>query len=94
MKTIQQLQQELAKHRKLLHRAVGNQIIPHIDFHHYECVRLIREINIANEKEYMDNLGKIGLIGAEAGNNLFKMLTEQLLKAEDEAILKGSNPKQ
>lgn len=42
---IRALEVELAKHRKLLHRATGNRILPHINYHHYEIVRLIGEIN-------------------------------------------------
>jgi len=48
---IRALEVELSKHRKLLHRAVGNRILPHINYHHYEIVRLIGEIN-TKEAEY------------------------------------------
>lgn len=49
MKNIQELNKELAKHRKLLNRAVGNRIIPYINYHHYEVIRIIEEIKQAQE---------------------------------------------
>lgn len=82
-----QVEKEIAKHRKLLNRAVGNQIIPHINFHHYEIVRLIEERQSLTLRlsEIMFGGGVIGL-SAEAKNSF----QEQYLKIEDEAILSGS----
>jgi len=95
MKTIQELQQELAKHRKLLHRAVGNQILPHINYHHYECVRIINEIQDSDMKR--DRFSVIGVYEKNVkslGDDFGKMFREHFLKLEDEAILKGNTPTQ
>jgi len=88
MKTIQELQQELAKHRKLLHRAVGNQILPYINFHHFECVRIISEIQ--SEEQHKKRLRAIG-VDVKDGKNLYKMLSDGFLKKQDEEILGGDS---
>lgn len=62
MKTTDELNSELSKHRKLLHRAVGNRIVPHINYHHYEIVRIIEEIEKAEkEAKYVFGLPLIGI---------------------------------
>lgn len=90
IKTIQELNNELAKHRKLLNRSVGNQIIPHINYHHYEVIRIIGEINNIESKK--DRLSVEGIFNSDIkslGDDFGKNLRKQFLQMEDEAILKG-----
>lgn len=87
MDKIREIETEISKHRKLLNRAIGNHIIPYINYHHYEIVRLIGELNDENDKikEYISKSIE-SVIGVQTGNDLMK----QYLDAEDEAILTGN----
>lgn len=90
IKTIQELHAELAKHRKLLHRAVGNQILPEINYHHYHVVKIIDEIN--DVEFHKKRLAVDGIFDKDIkalGADFSKLLAEQFRKLEDQAILKG-----
>lgn len=90
IKTIKELNNELSKHRKLLNRAVGNKILPHINYHHYEIVRLINEIN--SEQANRTRLSIEGIFDANVkalGYDFGKMMREHYLRAEDNMILTG-----
>ena len=91
MRTIQELEKELAKHRKLLHRAVGNQILPHINYHHYEIVQIINEMESEEMKRNRLSLQGVFDSGVKAlGYDFGKMLQEQIFKIEDNEILNGT----
>jgi len=90
IKTIQELNQELSKHRKLLHRAVGNQVLPHINYHHYEIVRIIKEINDSASIRTRYSIEGIFDKDVKAlGDDFQKHLNEQFQRMEDNAILTG-----
>lgn len=90
IKTIQELNSELAKHRKLLHRAVGNQILPHINYHHYEIVRIIKEIKDSASIRTRYSIDGVFDKDVKAlGDDFGKMLREQFQNMEDNAILTG-----
>lgn len=88
MKTTDELNSELSKHRKLLHRAVGNRIVPHINYHHYEIVRIIEEIKEIEYKSHNERVESI--IGLDLFPDLRKEILDSFLKAEDQAILTGN----
>lgn len=90
MKDIQELNNQLAKHRKLLHRAVGNKILPHINYHHYEIVRLIGEIDniILNERINKFPTGLWG-VNPVLEASLQEFFTEKQMESEDKYILTG-----
>ena len=90
IKTIKELNNELSKHRKLFNRAVGNKILPHINYHHYEIVKLIEEINdLDAQRDIMSIDGIFDFNVIALGNDFGKMIREHYLKAEDNAILTG-----
>lgn len=84
-----ELGKELAKHRKLLNRAIGNRILPHINYHHYEVVRLIEEIKVAEDLDF--GMIRATITGIDLKFPEFnKMMFNELLKAEDDVILRGN----
>jgi len=83
MKTTE-LHKELAKHRKLLHRAVGNRIVPHINYHHYEIIRIIDEIEKSEkETKYVFGFPLIGVPDSH-GDIMSHDLLEKLKNAHHE----------
>lgn len=90
MKTTVELNNEIARHRKLLNRAVGDKILARINYHHYEIVQLITELDDVEAK--ISRLNAEGVFDKNVkalGDHFGKMLQEQFLKAEDNAILTG-----
>jgi len=86
MKTIQELNQEISKHRKLLHRAVGNQILSHINYHHYEIVRLIGLVEQEKENN-RDNTKYV--FGSPLAELLGRKIIGLCLKSEEDVVLRG-----
>lgn len=73
---------EISKHRKLLHRAIGNNCIVSINWHHMNIVSLINE-----KKQHESDLMVYfkPLINFSTEKNLFKIL--------DDLIINGTNDK-
>lgn len=92
-KYIQELYNELAKHRKLINRAIGKKIIPHINYHHYEVVRIIGEIRVAESEQ--NNLPILGIFNDPLSDvvglmDFFnKTLPNEYIQKEEDFILKG-----
>lgn len=89
MKTTDDLNSELSKHRKLLHRAVGNRIVPHINYHHYEIVRIIEEIKESERLDFEKHM--VNVLGMSISMHPFnKEILDAYMKSEDIAILTGN----
>lgn len=89
MEQIRLLEIEIAKHRKLLNRAVGNKIIPHINYHHYEIIRLLGELDNVDKKVMMAHIATIeGVLGVTFN----EAMQQAYRKAEDHYILTGEMP--
>lgn len=79
MRTREEIDKDIARHRKLLHRAVGNRILPVINYHHYCIVELLKE------REEVLNEGY-----AEFKANIMPGLIELFIKKQDQIILNGN----
>lgn len=79
MRTREEIDKDIARHRKLLHRAVGNHILPVINYHHYCIVELLKE------REEVLNEGY-----AEFKASIRSGLIELFIKKQDQIILNGN----
>lgn len=90
MEEIRLLEIEIAKHRKLLNRAVGNKIIPDINYHHYHIIELLSKL-----KQLESDLPRtpvLGIITQSDYDAVAKFYTDAFQKAEDHYILTGEMP--
>lgn len=90
MRTTVELNNEIARHRKLLNRAVGDKILARINYHHYEIVQLIAELDDVEAK--ISRLNAEGIFDKNIkalGDDFDKMIHEQFLKAEDNFMITG-----
>lgn len=85
MRTLQEIDKEISKHRRLLHRAVGDRITPRINYHHYEIVSLIQEHDDLFKEQIRNNFTGI--------KSFSDQLIYELTKLEDKEILQGKFPK-
>jgi len=86
-KTLELIDKEIATHRKLLNRAVGNRILPLINYHHYEIVRLI------GEYDTMENEIRINRASDPMIRGLTYNIVEEMDKRINDLLINGVNPK-
>ena len=86
-KALELIDKEIATHRKLLNRAVGNRILPLINYHHYEIVRLI------GEYDTMKNEIRINRASDPMVRGLTYNIVEEMDKRINDLLINGVNPK-
>ena len=85
-KALELIDKEIATHRKLLNRAVGNRILPLINYHHYEIVRLIAEYDT------MENEIRINRANDPMIRGLTYNFVDEMDKRINDFLLNGDKP--